>query len=62
MTQLREVPIELINGYNKILTENKEQTEFLLLIVNDYKRRFPNVKKRDNFAGLGLALTKLDIA
>lgn len=37
--------IKLINEYNKILTKDEEQKQFLLQVVKDYKTRFPDVKK-----------------
>ncbi|KAF0767746.1 Uncharacterized protein FWK35_00009585, partial [Aphis craccivora] len=52
--------IKLIEDYNSILTTNEEQKQYVLQIVSDYRKIFPNCKKQtlkrkfdifENFAG-----------
>jgi hypothetical protein len=40
-----EQGIKLITEYNNILTKDEEQKQFLLQIVTDYRRNFPDSKK-----------------
>ncbi|KYN07690.1 hypothetical protein ALC62_01338 [Cyphomyrmex costatus] len=40
-----ERAVKLIEDYNPCLTKNEEQKQFILQVVSDYRRCFPNAKK-----------------
>ncbi|KYN10007.1 hypothetical protein ALC57_17866, partial [Trachymyrmex cornetzi] len=40
-----ERAVKLIQDYNACLTKNEEQKQFILQVVSDYKRCFPDAKK-----------------
>lgn len=44
--------VKLISEYNKILTNNENQKQFLLQVVKDYKTRYPNTNKETLFQAL----------
>lgn len=37
--------VKLIEEYNKLITNDAKQKEFVLQIVRDYRHRFPDAKK-----------------
>ncbi|KYM99630.1 hypothetical protein ALC62_09632, partial [Cyphomyrmex costatus] len=37
--------VQLMENYNRLFTKNEEQAQYVLQIVNDYHRRFPDCKK-----------------
>lgn len=39
--------ITLIEDYNSILTTNEEQKQFVLQVVSDYRKIFPDSKRKD---------------
>lgn len=45
VNDVAERGVKLIEDYNKLLTKNEEQTQFLLQVVTDYRKRFPNSNK-----------------
>jgi hypothetical protein len=42
---MAERGIKLMEDYNTLLTTNEEQKQFVLQIVSDYRKKFPNCKK-----------------
>ena len=37
--------VALIEEYNALITKNEEQKQFLLQVVQDHRRRFPDCSK-----------------
>ena len=44
-----ECGVALITKFNRILTNDKEQTQYLLKIVADHRKQFPNACKKTLF-------------
>lgn len=37
--------VKLMEEYNKVLTKNEEQKQYVLQVVEDYRRKYPNSLK-----------------
>jgi len=37
--------VKLIEDYNKLLTKNEDQKQYLLQVVSEYRQKFPDCKK-----------------
>jgi hypothetical protein len=46
VNDIAERGVKLIKDYNECLTKNEEQKQFILQIVSDYRRRFPDCNKK----------------
>lgn len=53
VNDVAERGVALIQEYNEILTKDEEQKQFLLQIVEDHRKRFPNSTKAMLLKGLG---------
>ncbi|XP_043269951.1 uncharacterized protein [Venturia canescens] len=47
VNDVAERGVALIEDYNKCLTKNEEQLQYLLLVVSEYRKKFPNCNKRN---------------
>lgn len=45
VNDVAERGVKLMQDYNQILTKNEDEKQFILQIVADYRRKFPNIKK-----------------
>lgn len=45
MNDAAEWGMKLIQEFNDILTKNEEEKQFILQIVADYRKQYPDVKK-----------------
>lgn len=45
VNDIAERGVKLIQDYNKCLTTNEDQKQFILQIISDYRRRFPGSKR-----------------
>lgn len=52
VNDLAERGVALMEQYNSILTKDEEQKQFLLQVIEEHRRRFPDSTKRTLMAGL----------
>lgn len=45
VNDVAERGVKLMQDYNQVLTKNEEEKQFILQIVANYRRRFPDTKK-----------------
>ncbi|KAE9530083.1 hypothetical protein AGLY_011545 [Aphis glycines] len=45
VNDIAERGVKLIEDYNKLLTKNVDQKQYLLQVVNEYRQKFPDCKK-----------------
>jgi hypothetical protein len=45
VNDIAERGVALIEEYNKLITTNEEQKQFLLLVVKNFRQKYPNTKK-----------------
>lgn len=46
VNDVAERGVALIEEYNKCLTKNEEQLQYLLLVISEYRKKFPNCNKK----------------
>ena len=45
VNDLFERGVALMKEFNKLITTNEEQKQYLLLLVKDYRKKYPNTNK-----------------
>lgn len=45
VNDIAERGVALIEEYNKLITINEEQKQYLLLVVKQHRQKYPNTKK-----------------
>lgn len=45
VNDIAERGVKLIEDYNKLMTKNEDQKQYLLQVVSEYRQRFPDCKK-----------------
>lgn len=46
VNDVAERGVALIEEYNKCLTKNEEQLQYLLLVISEYRKKYPNCNKK----------------
>ena len=52
VNDMAERGVKLIQDYNTILTKDEEQKQFLLQVIQEHRRMYPDSKKTTVLAGL----------
>lgn len=45
VNDVTERGVKLIEDYNKLISKNEEQKQYLLQVVSEYRHKFPDCKK-----------------